>query len=197
MPGESGYQLSPFEVGQIKAHVHHGLGPAAIARILLKQDGESKWSVNTIESAINKLKKQPSWRGEREPGSGAPRKTTAKQDDQIVDFVLDNRGKRKITVKSVKRQFPELRQLSNSLVEDRLDDAELASLRRRKKSKVGTVYLQGRVDYCNWVLIQKQSTLNDWAYTDGTVYYQDASHLCTELWMPGIGFLVLGRGTGD
>ena len=136
------------------------------------------WAVG---DAIDKLKEQPSWRGEREPGSGAPRKTSEKQDERLVDFVLDNRGKRKITVSAVKRQFPELRKLSNSLIEDRLDEADLASLRRRKKSKVANEYLQPRVIYCNWVLKQPQSALNDWAYTDGTVYCQDKRLLYTRL----------------
>ena len=36
----SGYQLSAFEIGQIKAHVYHGLGAAQIARILVKADGK-------------------------------------------------------------------------------------------------------------------------------------------------------------
>ena len=32
-------QLTPFEVGHIKAHVHHGLGASAIARLVKKPDG--------------------------------------------------------------------------------------------------------------------------------------------------------------
>ena len=34
-------QFSPFEVGQIKAHVYHGLSGAAISRILYKADSKS------------------------------------------------------------------------------------------------------------------------------------------------------------
>ena len=37
----SGYQFSPFEIGQIKAHMHHGLGAAQMARILVKADGKT------------------------------------------------------------------------------------------------------------------------------------------------------------
>ena len=36
----SGYQLAAFEIGQIKAHVYHGLGAAQIARIFVKADGK-------------------------------------------------------------------------------------------------------------------------------------------------------------
>ena len=37
--------FTAFELGQIKAHIHHGLGPLAISRILVKPDGESQWTL--------------------------------------------------------------------------------------------------------------------------------------------------------
>ena len=37
-------QFTAFEVGQVKAHVHHGLGPSAISRIVMKPDGKSHFS---------------------------------------------------------------------------------------------------------------------------------------------------------
>ena len=40
----SGYQFSPFEIGQIKAHMYHGFGAAQMARILVKADGKTQWS---------------------------------------------------------------------------------------------------------------------------------------------------------
>ena len=52
-----------------------------------------------------------------------------------------------MTVRAVKREFPALRKLSDDLVEARLREAELACLPRRKKSKVGKMYLSERVDY--------------------------------------------------
>ena len=82
------YQLSPFEVGQVKAHVEHGLSAAKIAERMVKADGQSTFHANAIQNCINKLGQQPEWRGGREPGSGRPRKTTAKQDNQIVKWVL-------------------------------------------------------------------------------------------------------------
>ena len=63
-------QLSPFEVGQIKAHVHHGLSGAAISRILRKPDGKSTWSQTAVQDAMAKLASQPDWRGEREEALG-------------------------------------------------------------------------------------------------------------------------------
>ena len=80
----AGYQLSAFEIGQIKAHVYHGLGAAQIARILVKADGKTHWSDNAVQTQIDKLDEKPNWRGERREGSMRPRKTSAKQDAQIV-----------------------------------------------------------------------------------------------------------------
>ena len=65
------YQLSPFDVGQIKAHLHHGLSGAAISRTMVKPDGKSEWSEQAMQDAMRKLEEQPSWRGERVEGSGA------------------------------------------------------------------------------------------------------------------------------
>ena len=153
--------------------VHHGLSPAAISKLLVKDDGISRWTETAIHDAVNKLSSDPKWRGERSVGSGRPRKTTKKQDRDIVKHVDKERGRSKVTVKSIKRQFPALRKVSNTLVEERLNEASYAYLRRRRKSKVGKAYLQDRIDYCNAVNRKRNSTLERWAYTDGTVYYLD------------------------
>lgn len=136
-----GYQLSPFDVGQIKAHMHHGLGAADIVRIMRKPSGRKKWSLSAIATAVRKLTENPKWRGEREEGSGRPRITTAKQDKQILEHVIEKRGRKKTTVTSIKRQFPEMREFSNDTIERRLIDAGLGFLRRRDKSKVPMMYL--------------------------------------------------------
>ena len=47
----SGYQLSPFDLGQVKAHMHHGLSSAAIAGIITKPNGVDHWSPNAIWEA--------------------------------------------------------------------------------------------------------------------------------------------------
>ena len=86
MADSAGYQLSAFDVGQIKAHLHHGLGPAAIARVMKKPDGTSTWSVRAISDAVVKLQEDPEWRGERQVGSGRPRVTTKKQDKMVIQF---------------------------------------------------------------------------------------------------------------
>ena len=78
--------------------MHHGLGGAAISRILVKPDGINHWSEQACQDAVRKLTSNPKWRGEREEGSGAPRQTTKAQDNQIVSAVLNWRGKAKVTV---------------------------------------------------------------------------------------------------
>ena len=168
-------QLTPFEVGQVKAHMEHGLSAESIAERIYKADGKDTFGPTAIQNCMNKLTEDPSWRGERSKGSGRPRKTTSKQDKQMVDWLLENRGKEKVSVSRLKKQFQFLRKLSNTLVEERLFEAELVYLRRRKKSKVTKPYLEDRIAYCQGVKRKDRATLERWAYTDGTVYYLDRS----------------------
>ena len=84
-----------------------------------------------ISNCIKKLEANPRWRGERQEGSARPRQTTAAQDKEIIRWVNKERGKMKVTVSAVKKQFPYLRKFSNTLVEDRLHEADLWYLRRR------------------------------------------------------------------
>ena len=169
----SGYQFSPFEIGQIKAHMYHGLCAAEIARILVKADGKTKWSDKAVQNQIDKLQEKPKWRGERVEGSMRPRKTSSKQDAQIVTLLLKLRCKMKVTVAVLRKFLPWARPLSDSLLEERLHDAGLAYLRRRRKCLVPKKYLKDRVSYCEGIKRKHQSTLDQWAYSDGTVFYLD------------------------
>ena len=158
------YQLGPFEVGQVKAHMEHGLGCKKISERVLKADGKTPFGETAIVNCMSKLREDPSWRGERQEGSGAPRKTIAKQDKEIEAWLLNERGKQKVGVPQLKKQFPYLRALSNTLVEERLDDADLKWLRRREKSIVTAEYLEERVEYCKGVKRKRDETLEKWAY---------------------------------
>ena len=169
----SAYQFSPFEIGQIKAHVHHGLTAAAIARILVKRDGKSHWSDKAVQVQVAKLRRNPKWRGERQEGSRRPRKTTLSQDRQIVSLLMKKRGKKKVTVQFLKQRFHWARSLSNTAVEERLHAAGLAYLRRRRKSLVPEKYIIPRIHYSEAIKRKHQSTLDQWAYSDGTVVYLD------------------------
>ena len=162
--------LTPFEVGAISAHVHHGYGPTQIAKVLKRAD---KTAINkqTIANAIAKLKENPKWRGEREPGSGSKRKTSQTEDAKIEAEVLKNRGREKVTVSSIKRKHRRLRSCSNTTVERRLHDADLAYKRRLNKSKVPEKHMPARVAYGKWVLRQRDEYLMRIMYSDGTVFY--------------------------
>ena len=168
-----GKQLSPFEIGQIKAHMSHGLECTAISKLVLKADGKSTFSKECINQAMQKLTANPKWRGERAIGSGAPRKTSKATDRKIYNIVKSERGKHVVSVSFLKQRMPELRPLGNTLVEERLWEAGLRYLRRRRKTRVTKEYLRGRVDYCNWVLTKRQKTIEQFAYSDGTVFYLD------------------------
>ena len=168
----SATRLTPFEVGQVKAHMEHGLGCTSIMKRVKRADG-STFGETAIVNCMNKLKKTPRWRGEREEGSGAERQTTKAQDRQVVKWVEKTRGKKKVTVSKVKKQFPFLKNFSDWLVEERLHEADLWYLRRRGQSIITKEYLRPRVLYCQGVKRMHRSTLERWAYTDGTVYYLD------------------------
>lgn len=162
--------LTPFEVGAISAHVHHGYGPTQISKVLKRVD-KSAINKQTIANAIAKLAENPKWRGERESGSGRKRKTSPAQDKQIEDEVLKHRGREKVTVGSIKRKQRRLRSCSNSTVERRLHDADLAYKRRVMKSKVPEKHIAARVAYGKWVLKQRDEYLMRIIFSDGTVFY--------------------------
>lgn len=170
---ESGCQFTPFEVGQIKAHVHHGLGPTAIADLVVKPDGVSYWSKQAIADVINKLKENPSWKGERQDGSGRLRVTTKAQDKKVIKEVFKKRGSVKVTVAYLKKKFEHLRNVGDSTVERRLHEANLVWLRRRRKTLVASTYLEPRIQFAKMVRNLRATTLHKWAYTDGTVFYLD------------------------
>ena len=167
------FRLGAFEVGQIKAHMHHGLSGADIVRIMKKPDGKTPWSQQAVYDAMNKLEENVEWRGEREIGSGPARKTDKAQDKALEKFVNKNKGKQKVTVKVLRRAFAWTRGVGNSLLEERLHEAGMKWLRRRRKTIVTQAYLQERIDYCRSVVAKWQSTLDTWAYTDGTCFYLD------------------------
>ena len=167
-------QLGAFEVGQIKAHRWHGLGPSAIAKIVRKP-GKKKlfYSATAIADCISKLEADPQWTGARQVGSGPPRKTTEKQDKQLLDLVFSLRGKTKVTVNYLRTAVGWAKKLGNTALEERLHDAGLAYLRRRRKTLVLKPDRKARIRYCKWVLRQRQDFLDQWCWADGTVFFLD------------------------
>ena len=168
-----GFQFTPFEAGQVLAHMHHKLTALQISRIIFKADGKSRFSETAVKNCMDALTEDSSWRGKRQEGSGAPRKTTARQDQQIVDAIVKYRGKFKVTVGWLQRRYAWAGELGKTAVEIRLAAAGLEYLRRRRKHLVETVYIPERLAYCDGVKRKRQETLDLWAYTDGTVFYLD------------------------
>ena len=159
-------RLTAFEVGQIKAHAYHGLGAAAISRIVFKADGKTHPSEHGVKDVLDKLQRKPTWRGERDVGSGRWRLTTPAVDKKIKGLVFRYRGKAKVTVAFIKKRIPPLRQFSDSLVQDRLQEAGLQWMRRRKKSLVPkssprTLRVRGEskddaADIAGWLGLQRR-----------------------------------------
>ena len=162
----------PFELGQVAAHMHHGLNAPQIALLVKRANGTS-FSAQCVAENMEKLKKHPAHRGERRPGSARPRKTTKALDNKIIKHVLKNCGKEKVTVDSIRKRFPQLKKVGNTLIEERLHEAGLHWLRRPRKSRVAKIYKEGRIKFAEEVLRRQQSTLDRWMFSDGTVFYLD------------------------
>ena len=167
------YHFTPFELGQLKAHMYHGLSALDISRIVLKPDGKSKFTESSVKKQMDKLARDSSYKGERLTGSGAPRKTDKQLDAKIVRCVFKHRGRSKVTVKFLRKQFPSLKRLGNTAIEQRLHEAGLMYMRRRRKTLVASKYKPERLEYCRAVKRKRQDTLDKWAYNDGTTFYLD------------------------
>ena len=174
------YHLTAFEYGQIKAHLEHEETPAEIRRMVVRPNGE-EFSERAISNAIAKLRKDPFFTGERREGSGRPRATSKRVDNKILNRVLKYRGKVKVNVPWLKKELPELRNFSDTLVSERLWEAGLIYLRRRRKSLVPSKYIPERLEYAAWVLKQRSDFLESWAYVDGTVWFLEKTSEQKEL----------------
>ena len=166
-------QMGPLQVGQVIAHLQHDLNPTQISSRVLKDDGISTWTPRRMQEVVAKLTEDPEWNGERKEGSGAPRKTTPKQDLALVRELIKQRGKKKVTISYLRRNFDWAKNLSDYALRDRLHEAGLKFMRRRRKSIVSKLYLKPRIRYCTRVLTTSAQELRRVAYTDGTTFFLD------------------------
>ena len=60
-------RLTPFEIGQIKAHAEHDLSAPAIAARVIKSDGQPVGRQAVLD-VLARLHADPKWRGERAEG---------------------------------------------------------------------------------------------------------------------------------
>ena len=80
-------RLTALEVGQMNTHLHHGLGPNAIAGLVKKSGGAHTHTHAHIRArgvCDTKAELEAGPAGERAPGSGRPRKTDASMDKTIT-----------------------------------------------------------------------------------------------------------------
>ena len=97
--------------------------------------------------------------------------TSPKLDKQILRTVLKHRGSSLVTVAFLRKVLPATRKFTDGTIENRLHEAGLAWLRRRRKTLVPKKYLGDRRAFAADVLRRRQATLDRWAYADGTTFY--------------------------
>ena len=163
-------RLTPYEVGQIKAHHAHGMGPVDIAGVVVKTDGAHP-THSAVSQTLSHLGRNGKWRGDRKATTGRPRASTVALDKAVVKEVFKSRGSIRVTVSYLKKKIVAARSLSNSLLERRLAEAGLKWMRRRRKTLVPKEFLLVRRKWAKWVLKKRARSLKRWVYTDGTVFF--------------------------
>ena len=171
MPKKISYaRLDAFAKGQIWGMHLAGASREDIKKATQKTDGRAP-TYRTIDSVIAEQKANPEWRGEAREKGGRPQKLDAKLKKQLVDLVFKFRGKAKVTLPFCRQTLPELRTVSRFTVSRALHEAGLAWLTRRSKAHLPPEKRQARLKYCAWLKRKHSSTLQRWAYTDGTTFY--------------------------
>ena len=89
----------------------------------------------------------------------------------MLDLVFAERGKTKVTIPYCKKKLPFLRAVDNTTVGRALHEAGLKWMARRQKRWAPAESKRQRIQYSKWILSRRQSTLDKFAYTDGTTFY--------------------------
>ena len=163
-------RLDTFARGMIWGMHLAGAPREDILQEVSKKDGTLA-TLSAVDKVIATMKANPEWRGQDSSAGGRPGKLTAKQKKDLRDLVFKERGKAKVSIPYCKRRLRFLRKVSRQTVVRALHDAGLAWLRRREKNIVPKEHRAARLAYSDWILKRRQSTLNRFAYTDGTTFY--------------------------
>ena len=167
--GQSYARLDAFTRGVIWGLALVSTPRDKICELVTKKDGTAP-TKRAVDDVIAKKRDKPEWHGE--DAHGGRRKTlTEDQQKQLVDLVFAERGRAKVTVKFCKRRLKFLRRVSRQTVERALQHAGLRWLRRRPKTLVPAESKAARMEYAAWLQTRRQSTLDRFAYTDGTTFY--------------------------
>jgi hypothetical protein len=76
-------------------------------------------------------------------------------------------------VSYLRKKFPEARRVGKTCLQERLHEAGLQYLRRRRKTLLSPENRLSRCTWADWVNGCRASTLSRWVYSDGTVFYLD------------------------
>ena len=163
-------RLDPFTRGTIVGLRAVGVTRDDIVQRVRKKDGKRP-TLRAVDGVLARHREEPAWRGEDSRAGGRPPLLTAKERKLLLNLVLAERGKAKVTVPYCRRRLPFLRKVSESTVRRELFAAGFAYLRRRGKTAVPKEFREQRLVYCRWTLRQSASDLRRYAYTDGTTFY--------------------------
>ena len=172
-PGRCKVTRARFDIftrGQIWGMYLAGAKHEDIRRAVVKKDGAVP-RVAAIAKVIEKKKAEPEWQGEESENRGRPEVLSGKMKKDLVKLVFKARGSVKVTIAYCKKQLPALKKVDDTVVARALHAAGLKWLCRRKKRWVPPKSKESRLEFCEWIMKRHQSTLDRFAYTDGTTFY--------------------------
>ena len=162
-------RLDAWARGAIWGMSMAGAAREQICTAVTKSDGTAP-SLRAVDGVLARKRAEPSWRGE-ETHSGRPPALSPTDQEAVVKLVFAERGRAKVTVNYCKKRLPWLRGVSRQTVERALEAAGLRWLRRRGKRLVPRPAKVARVAYALSLKRRWQSTIDRFAYTDGTTFY--------------------------
>jgi len=125
---------------------------------------------------LERLNDQPDWDGlEKREAVGRPRDLSPRQEVQISGILLHDVGELVVSATHVKRSLPETRLIPDRTIQRTFTRLGNAYLYRRARAAIGEKYKPARLKYCDWLLKQDQSFLNNFTYVDGTSFFRSPS----------------------
>ena len=108
-------RLDPFTRGTIVGSRAAGVTRDDIVQRVRKKDGKRP-TLRAVDGVLARHREEPAWRGEDSRAGGRPPLLTAKERKLLLNLVLAERGKAKVTVPYCRRRLPFLRKVSESTV---------------------------------------------------------------------------------
>jgi transposase len=109
-------RLSPLAKGRIVGLREAGTKRADIVKIVKKKDGRSP-SLQSVDDVLRRFGEDPEWDGlEERTAGGRPRQLTSQQVAKILQILLKDVGKHRVSSTYVKRKLPELRHILDKTI---------------------------------------------------------------------------------